>query len=125
MPSLEVIGVYPVPEAAEPCHLVEILVRSSSGFDPAGFGQSDPDEPRENWQTAYDERALNQSGDQALTESFELAGRPELLEGDVRLVFFIHYLDPARPILTPFGEAALPEPTPRPQRLREIEYEEP
>jgi hypothetical protein len=125
MSSVEVVGVYAVPEAPEPCHLVEVVVRDSPGFDPAEFVQPDPDQPKENWQTAYDERALNENGDRTLTEAFELSGRPELLEGDVRLTFFMHYLDLARPLLTPFGPVDLAAPTMRPERLRVIEYEEP
>ena len=95
------------------------------GFDPARFVQPDPGEPEENWQVAYDERAMNVTGDTAITDSFELASRPDLLQGDVRLVFFMHYLDAARPLITPFGALELPTPTDRPQRLSSIEYEEP
>jgi len=87
------MGVYPVPEAPEPVHLIEVVVRDSPGFDPAEFVQPDPDQPDENWQTAYDERALNASGDRPITESFELSDRPDLFAGDVRFVFFMHYLD--------------------------------
>ena|SRR5215208_8276048 len=119
------MGVYPVPEAPEPVHLIEVVVRDSPGFDPAEFVQPDPDQPDENWQTAYDERALNASGDRPITESFELSDRPDLFAGDVRFVFFMHYLDPARPLSTPFGSAELPPPTTRPERLSGIEYEEP
>jgi hypothetical protein len=125
VPSVDVIGVYPVPESVEPVHLVELVVRDSQGFDPADFVQPDPGQPQDNWQTAYDERALNASGTAAITESFELADRPELLRGDVRLVFFMHYLDPSRPLKTPFGEVELPTPSDRPDRLASIEYEQP
>src|SRR4051794_21427539 len=55
--SVEVIGVYTVPEAPEPCHLIEIVVRDSSGFDAPKFVQPDPTQSEENWQVAYDERA--------------------------------------------------------------------
>jgi hypothetical protein len=125
MAAVEIVGVYPVPETPEPVHLVEVIVRDSPGFDPGAFVQPDPDQPEENWQTAWDERALNESGDAPITESFELSRRPDLLEGDVRLVFFMHYLDPARPLMTPFGAVRLPDPSDRPQRLGTIEYDEP
>jgi hypothetical protein len=127
--SVEVIGVYPVPETPEPVHLVEIVVRNSPGFDPGDFVQPDPDRPESNWQTAYDERVLDDSGNSVITESFELMGdrpgRPELLQGDVRLVLFMHYLDPARPLRTPFGDGELPNASDRPNRLASIEYEQP
>jgi len=125
MATVEVIGVYAVPEAPEPCSLVEVVVRESTGFDPAAFTQPDPTQPQDNWQVAYDERAMNATGDAPITESFELARRPELLEGTVRLVFFMHYLDPALPLRTPFGTVGLPTPTERPERLSAIQYEEP
>jgi hypothetical protein len=125
MATVEVVGVYPVPEAPEPVHLIELLVHDSPGFDPAKLVQPDPDEPEQNWQVAYDERALNMAGDTAITDSFELASQPDLLQGEVRLVFFMHYLDSARPIRTPFGDVALPAASDRPQRLSAIEYEEP
>jgi hypothetical protein len=123
--SVEIVGVYPVPGAPEPVHLVEVAVRDSPGFDAGDFVQPDPDEPEANWQTAYDERALDTSGSRAITDSFELSGRPDLLTGDVRLVFFMHYLDPAKPLRTPFGDVELPDPTARPDRLASIEYEQP
>ena len=119
------LGVYPVPEAPEPCHLVEVSVGDSPGFDPSLFRQDDPGQPESNWQVAYDERALNAAGDAAVTESFELDARSELLRGDVRLVFFVHYLDTSRPLLTPFGPIALPAPRPAAPRLASIEYQEP
>lgn len=106
-------------------HLIEVLVKDSPGFDPSDFVQPDPGQPEDNWQVAYDERVLNEAGDTALTEPFELARRPDLLRGDVRLVFFMHYLNPAQPLRTPFGDVQLPDVSDRPQRLTAIEYEEP
>src|SRR5437660_10013390 len=108
MASVEVLGVYPIPGTPEPVHLIEVVVHRSPGFDPSDFVQADPGQPKTNWQTAYDERALNESGDSPITDSFELSGRPDLLEGDVRLVFFMHYLDPSAPLSPPFRPVDLP-----------------
>ena len=47
------------------------------------------------------------------------------IDGDARIVFFFHYLDPGRPLLTPAGRVPLPRATPRPRRLAAIAYEEP
>lgn len=52
MAIVEVLGVYVVPEAPEPVHLSEFVVRESPGFDPAAFVQPDPGQPEESWQTA-------------------------------------------------------------------------
>ena len=125
MASVEIIGVYPVEGALEPVHLVEVVVRGSPPFDPGDFVQPDLNQPEENRQTAWDERALDSSGTSTLTESFELSERPDLLKGDARLVFFMYDLDLARPIRTPFGDVGLPEPSVWPDRLTSIEYEQP
>ena len=110
---------YPVPEAPEPCHLVEVIVRDSPGFDIGEFQQEEPGQPPDNWQVPWDERILNEAGDA------EMPNDPELLHGTARLAFFLHYAEPSRPLLTPFGSVALPEPSERPERLAMIEYDEP
>lgn len=124
-PSIQVVGVYAVVEAHEPCHLVELAIADSPGFDASRFQQEEPGQPPENWQTAYDERVLSAAGDAVVADAWTLRSRPELLEGKVRLAFFMHYLDPSRPLLTPFGQVTLGEPSDRPARLTIIEYEEP
>jgi hypothetical protein len=43
-----VIGCYPVDEAPEPCHLLELLATDSPGFDIGAITQEDPTGPREN-----------------------------------------------------------------------------
>jgi hypothetical protein len=71
---VEVLGVYDVPEAPEPCHLIEIVVPSDTDF--AEITQADPDLPRTHWQVPWDERVLETVGD------------------SVQVVFFFHYLVP-------------------------------
>jgi hypothetical protein len=106
-PEISVLGVHPV-EASEPCHLIEISVTDPVGrFHWNDVTQEYPDQPRSNWQTAYDEQVLEETSDQA------------------RYVFFFHYLDFSRPLITSFGEIQLPEPTPLPTHLRNIDYHPP
>ena len=119
MAGVEGVGVYRVPEASEPCHLVEVIVRDSRGFDVTQFQQEEPGQPPEYWQVAWDERTLNATGDEETSEP------PGDVEGTVRFAFFLHYLDPSRPLLTPFGPVSLPEPSNRPERPGMIKYEEP
>jgi len=122
---IEVIGVYPV-TADEPCHLVELRVRGvQSVFDFGGFTQEMPDTPRSNWQVPWMERILSADGVKVIADDSEISQRPELFRGDVRCVFFFHYLDAGRPLVTPFGEVRLTKPTDRPKRLSTIQYEEP
>src|SRR5437870_5751044 len=120
---VEIIGVYQVPDAPEPCYLVEVAVTDSPAFDVGEFTQADPGEPRESWQVPYDERVLNSEGDEVVPTPSPIAS--EMLTGNVRLVFFMHYLDLSRPLHTPSGEIPIPEPSEQPERLSMVTYEEP
>ena len=120
---IEVVGCYPVGESPEPCHLLEVVATDSPGFDVGAITQEDLSKPRESWQAAYDERLLTPEGDAEQGTSWPI--RPEMLRGDVRLAFFMHYLDLGRPLTTPLGNVPIPEPTERPERLRWLVYEEP
>jgi hypothetical protein len=116
MAEVEIVGVYMVPDAPEPCHLVEVIVTDADPFEVGDFTQEMPGEPRENWQVPWDERFLTTSGDA------EAVAEPQ---GTVRLAFFLHYLDPARPLMTPFGDGSMPAPIDTPTRLDWLQYEEP
>ncbi len=61
--------------------------------------------PRENWQVPYDERKLDEQG--------------------CHWAFFLHYLNPKKPLMTPFGEVPLPNPSEWPPHLKAITYEAP
>jgi hypothetical protein len=125
VPVVEIVGVYPV-QAREPCHLVELLVGSCEGpFDLTLVTQRDRDQPRANWQVPYAEKMLDPSGERVEWDLWDRTGDEALWRGDVRLVFFFHYLDTELPLVTPFGDIRVPTPTERPARLDGIEYEEP
>ena len=83
------------------------------------------EEETSHWQAAYDEKLLSPDGESVLRDLWGGDDDDELWVGTVRLAFFMNYLDLARPLATPFGEATLPSPEPRPVRLRSIDYEEP
>jgi hypothetical protein len=120
-----VFGVYPV-KADEPCHLVELVIEGSD--TPVYVGditQEIPGRDQALWQVPWEERVLDEAGQKILASYPELKKRPELLRGKVRLVFFLHYLDLARPLITPFGELPLPPPSKRPPRLKMVRYEPP
>ena len=100
--SFKIIGVHPI-ESAAPCHIVEVQFASppsTSGWN--GVTQELSDQPRSNWQAAYDEQPLD--------------------EKENRWVFFFHYLDFNKPLLTPFGQVSIPAETPLPEHLKHIEY---
>ena len=98
-----VIGIHPVP-ADEPVHLVELAAEGNAAdFDFGEITQELRGQPRSNWQAVYDEREI----------------------GANRFAFFFHYLDTARPLLSPAGPLALPPESPVPEHLQGIEYERP
>lgn len=123
--TVEVVGVHPI-RARGPVHLIEILVRGSTGvFDVGEFTQPTAGQPRPNWQVPWDERILDSRGESIVSTRFGVEKQPELWLGNVRMVFFFHYLNPTLPLRTPFGDVALPEQTRRPRRLRSMRYEPP
>ena len=71
------------------------------------------------------EQILNADGTEIIADDSEAWDKPELFRGDVRFVFFFHYLDLQRPLSTPFGELPLPSESEIPERLSMIQYEEP
>lgn len=100
-----IIGIHPV-VAAEPCHLIEVEINDQGKqFNWATVTQEDSEQPRSNWQVAYDETPLDNEG--------------------TRWAFFFHYLDISRPLLTSAGSLDLPTPTPLPRRLEYMKYVEP
>ena len=102
---MKIIGVHPI-LAPQLCHLIEVDIgEHSEPIDWGAVTQEDPGQPRANWQVAYDEMALNDEGK--------------------RWVFFFHYLDFSRLLTTPAGLLELPAPTPLPDYLKPVQYQEP
>ena len=98
-----IVGIHPV-AADEPVHLVELEIEGNAdGFGIGEITQELPGEPQSNWQVVYDERQIGQN----------------------RWAFFFHYLDTAKPLLSPAGPLALPPESPLPDHLTGIEYEQP
>jgi hypothetical protein len=122
MASARIIGAYRV-RSSEPCHLVEFeVIGGTDPIDLLGITQEVPGQPRSNWQVPYDEQYLEVGGKRPISPS-EPWAQPE--EPDFRLVFFFHYLDFTRPLLTPFGTMELPKPKRKPGRLGFVIYEPP
>ncbi len=119
-PLIEVVGVYVVPDAAD-ARLVEVVADlPPHDLDLGLFTQEEPSQPRENWQAPWMEQWLDETGERVLTEPFD--SPPEGLDKS-RVVFFLHYLSPDRPLITPEGEVPLPPPSLMPARLSDVEYE--
>jgi hypothetical protein len=102
--AIEIVGVYPV-EAPEPCHLVEVRFdEPPDNLDWGKVTQEVDGQPQSNWQVPWDEQPLDE---------------------ETHWVFFFHYLDISKPLLTPLGPCELPRPTDLPDYLSATEYEQP
>lgn len=122
MVRAKVVGVHPV-DAPEACHLVEMTAEDiEAAYDIGDVTQPVDGSPRSSWQVPWDERFLDLSGCSVLDEA--PVGSPHTADA-LRVVFFFHYLDLDRPLLTPWGELQLPLPTARPARLGFMRYEPP
>lgn len=99
----KVVGVHPIP-AEEPVYLIEMEIEGDpDDFDLDKVTQEVPGTPRSDWQAPYDERQTTGN----------------------RIAFFFHFLDLDKPLLGPAGPLTLPQLTPVPEHLQEVEYEQP
>jgi hypothetical protein len=122
-PRIEVVGVHPVAEVPG-CFLVEcVVVGASVQPDFGQVTQALPDRERSEWQVAYDEKLLDADGAGVIADLFST--RVQTWPDEARVSFFVHGLDTALPLSTPFGDVPLPIPTPRPSRLDGLAYEAP
>lgn len=113
---MEIIGIYNVKESSD-VFLVEMRfsVRPED-VDVSGITQEMKNTTRDNWQAAYSEKYLDNSGEKIIGDDYSLPKNQE----NTRLVFFFHYLDFNTKLLTPFGEIAPTPPLEMPQRLADI-----
>jgi hypothetical protein len=66
---IKTIGVYSDPDSHGDVKMIEILVDCPPHeFDVAGIVQPENEVPKDNWQTAYDERYLNSDGTEVIGE---------------------------------------------------------
>jgi hypothetical protein len=126
--SVNVIGVYSIPRNKDVA-LVEVDVdRPPSKVDVGKFTQEEPKEDRANWQVPYDERYLSADGTREIGERCSVGWDPQpgvTEPSTTRLVFFFHFLDSRRALITPDGEVTLPSREQAPKRLAFVEYEPP
>ena len=116
----ELIGVYTIPNHDD-VKLIELVVGENlNEFDPIQITQEQRGLDKMDWQTAYDEKYLNSEGNEIIGDDFE---KPNGLTR-FRLVFFFHYLDFNKPLISQYGLIKLKNVTELPERLSKIiEYE--
>ena len=122
MTHVEIIGVYPVPEAEQPCHLIEVAVTDFFGeLDIGAFTQPLASQDKTYWQVPFGEVVLEPGGSSGFEPTFP---GPVQVNGNLRLAFFYYYLQPSQ-LLSQFGPLLLPPESSRPSRLSFIAYEPP
>jgi hypothetical protein len=102
--EFQILGVHHI-NAKEPCRLIDVLITNyDDEFDWVAVTQEVPGQPRDNWKAVYDEQLIERKGDSA------------------HFVFFFHFLDFSKPLITPFGPVILPKPSRVPSHLKKIKY---
>lgn len=103
-----------VREELDSVALLEVLVEHRDDrFQVGDFAQPGND------QAAYDEAFLSPDGSSVLSRWRVPEG------GTVRVVFFLHFFDPEKPLLTSYGELPVPPLQEMPERLHSLVPYEP
>jgi hypothetical protein len=119
---MELLGVYTVDNNPD-VHLIELKFSiSPDKVEPGKITQQIDGQPKGNWQSPWDEKYLDDKGENIIGDAFDIPR-----DGNTtRLIFFLHYIDFSRPLLTQGGQLALVAPTMMPNRLKgKLFYERP
>ena len=120
---VKLIGLYSVDENSD-VTLVELVInKKADEFDLGEFTQEIEHQPRFNWQAPFAEKYLSLDGETIIGDDFD---QPEFLTDNTRLTFFFYFLDPSKPLVTPFGQLQLTQKQEQPERIRRlIKFEDP
>jgi len=116
-----IVGVYSVLDNTD-VKLIEIIIEEQiDDFDPSSLTQQGKSKDKLDWQTAYNEKYLNLEGIEIIGDDFNLPiGLTKF-----RLVFFFHFLDLNKPLISQYGLIKLVEESELPERLKNIiKYEQ-
>lgn len=125
MPTITLHGVYKI-RAPEPCFIVEVTIHDSKAelaFSEVVYNVEIDGSDTE--QAPFEEHFLSADGDEVLGDYTYAWDNPNVWVGEVRIAFLMHFLTPGGIIETPHGPLIVPEPTPRPDRLKTIKYVSP
>lgn len=103
-------------EQLEGLFVVELLVRSGTGtFNAGQLAQAMPDDRDESTQVPYDESFWSADGSEYLQHDAPPGNPP------YRVVFYLHYFDPSKPLVAEWGSIVqLPERTKLPARIANV-----
>ena len=114
--NASIIGVYPVKKHPEVKVIEMTLDCPPSQVDISKFIHPIDNFPKSSWQVPYDEKYLNENGTESIGGFCDVPADIPY----TRLVFFLHFVNLAKPLLSPFGRLKFPEESPMPNRLRSI-----
>jgi hypothetical protein len=93
---MTVIGVYKVDNESD-VNLIEMVINDNpTNVDIVEITQEIDGAHRMEWQSPWDEKYLNENGDKIIGDYLDIPSDGNL----TRLVFFFHYLDFEKPLLT-------------------------
>ena len=120
---VKLLGLYTVEENPD-ITLVELVIdKKADEFDLGEFSQEIQHQPRLNWQAPFAEKYLSLDGEAIFGDDIS---PPEFLTDNTRLAFFIYFLDPSKPLMTPFGPLQLTQKQEQPKRIKSlIKFEDP
>ncbi|WP_190810383.1 hypothetical protein [Flagellimonas sp. S3867] len=97
--NTELIGICSIPNHDE-VNLVELVIEENvDDFDPGEITQEQKGHDKLDWQTAYNEKYLDENGSSIIGDDFD---KPTGLN-KFRVVFFFHYLDFNKPLICQYG----------------------
>src|SRR5688572_113797 len=106
--KIDLIGIYDV-QGEKDVYLLELYIKSKhTQIEIDKFTQAQENIDPLNWQSPWEEKYLNSEGTAITGDWLNL---PEEILDDTRIIFFLHFLDFTKPLITPFGkiELKLPE----------------
>ncbi len=96
--------------------LIELMiVGRDARYDAGDFTQPFTDRPRSDWPAPYCETYLTPDGEAVIDFNW-----PHPPPGDLRIAFYLHDWDPAKPLQTSYGNMICPKVQPMPERLQRL-----
>ena len=116
MNKMRLEGIYRL-ENHDQVYIIELFFNESPDqVDLGQITQESIEIDRMSWQAPYDEIYLNEAGDKMIGDSLNI---PENCNY-TRILFFFHYLDFKKPLLTHIGNLDLTNPISIPDRLKNL-----
>ena len=126
MPKVNVHGIYVV-AAPHTCHLVELSIDACTKACERLKGIHFPVtvQGRRTRQAPFCEHYLSVDSGEIIGDYAYGWDHSEIWSSSVRVAFLMHFLEPGREIVTPYGKVKIPDATEVPERLATIQYESP